>query len=273
MKISVVVPIHNEAKYLPYTLKPLQTASVYEFIFVLDRCTDDSEQIVRKFALKTRTKCKILTKTQQTWLNAAAEACDYGAKHATGDYICFIGADVHVNPEVFNDKYWKGRSALRFRYYNYNLYGEKVSYAYERFLIKVSEKLGRSVGQFEGVVGFAQDHWRRTSHELPPETIEGFRKTPKFVVGHILKQDYKVSFDLINIDGCLHLRPKLTKSQQELQGIGRFLLKYPLWKVLLHSILYFKISVLISYLYAKHGYYGDLARFLPRGFNKQENAI
>ena len=257
MKISVVIAIHNDAKYLPYALKPLQTSPIYEFIFVLDRCTDNSEEIARKFAAKTRAKCKIVIKTFQKGLNPAFESLDFGAQSATGDFIYYVGADIAVDTKIFNVENWKDRRALKFRYYNYNLFGSKIPYAYERVLIKLSEKLGSKVGQCF-VEAFRKDFWKEFWTECPPENLEGFYKNPKLTLKYILSQNDKKTFTNLTTTECLHLRPKLTRGQQLLQGIARYLLNYPFPKVLLHSILYFKIYVLIGYLQAKHGLYGDL---------------
>ena len=52
MKVSVVMAVHNEAQYLPYTLFPLTQIDFDEVIFVLDRCTDNSQQIIEGANIK-----------------------------------------------------------------------------------------------------------------------------------------------------------------------------------------------------------------------------
>lgn len=259
MQISVVMPVHNEERYLPYSLGSLLDAPVSEFIFVLDHSTDNSEEILKKFASKYP-KCKILKKTKSRWLNPSAESYDYGAQHATGEIVYFIDADVVVDPAVFDEKNWRKGNALRFRYYHYNLYGPKLKYGYEKVLLTISEKLRLSTGHFATVIAFDKDYWKKTRHETPPEDMEGFRKNPRFVIKHILLQEHKTVFINVDTTNCLHLRPKTTKSQQTLRGIGRYLLNYPFWKVVLHSVLYFEIHTLVGFLQAKWGRYGDLKK-------------
>jgi len=261
MKISVVMPVHNEELYLPYSLKPLLEAPIYEFIFVLDRCTDRSEDFILKFG-RHRKRCKIIHKTETKWLNPAAEAYDFGARHATGDYIYFIDADTVIDSETFDEKHWRKGDALRFRYYDYDLCGNKVRCAYEKVILNLSEKLGLSTGHFATVIAFKRNYWERTRHEWPPEDMESFRKNPRFVMKHILMQEHEKSFLRISTTNCLHLRPRVTISQQQLRGIARYLLNYPLWKVILHSILYFEAHSLFSFLQAKWGRYGDLRIWL-----------
>ena len=260
MKISVVMPVHNEEHYLPYSLKPLFKAPIYEFIFVLDRCTDRSENFILRF-VSHRKRCRIIHKSETKWLNPAAEAYDLGAQHASGDYIYFIDADTVIDPEIFDEKHWEKGDALRFRYYNYDIWGNKVKSAYERVILELSEKLRLSTGHFATVIAFRRNYWERTRHEWPPEDMESFRKNPRFVIKHILMQEHEKSFLKISTTNCLHLRPRVTISQQQLRGIARHLLKYPLWRVVLHSILYFEAHSLVSFLWAKRGLYGDLTKW------------
>jgi len=49
LRKTLVIVIRNEEKYLPYCLASLWNAPVDEFIFVLDRCTDGSEKVVKHF--------------------------------------------------------------------------------------------------------------------------------------------------------------------------------------------------------------------------------
>ena len=51
-KVSVLVPIYNVAKYLPECLESLknQTLKEVEFICLNDGSTDESPEIIKKFA-------------------------------------------------------------------------------------------------------------------------------------------------------------------------------------------------------------------------------
>ena len=265
-KVSVVMPIHNEQELLPYSLHSLLDAPVDEFIFVLDRCTDRSKEIVSRFAIRVR-KCTIIEKNETSWLSPAAEAYDFGAQCTSGNWIYFVDADTIVDKRVFDPKHWQEGDALRFRYYNYDIYGMSVRWAYEKVLLRITERLGVSTGQFATVVAFKRDHWLETRHESPLENnvvldIEGLRKNPRLVLrGIAMQEEKRRPFVQIAGTSCLHLRPKTTTSEQELEGIGRCVLGYRLWKVLLHSIAHFQIHTLIAFLYAKSGHYGDLRKW------------
>lgn len=260
-RVSVVMPIHNEEDLLPYSLHSMLNAPVSEFVFVLDRCTDGSKEIVSRFASLVG-KCRIFEKNQSSWLNPAAEAYDFGARYATGEYIYFIDADVVVDNRVFDPNHWRKGNALRFRYYNYDIHGVPIRWAYERVLLKITENLGISTGHFATVIAFKRDEWLRTRRESPPENIEGLRKNPQLVLEGIMMREHERRFARIADTCCLHLRPKTTASEQQLQGIARYVLGYHVWKVVLHSVMYFQIHTLIAFLHARSGHYGDLKKWL-----------
>jgi hypothetical protein len=255
------MPIHNEEELLPYSLQSLLDAPVQEFIFVLDRCTDRSKQILLRFAARVQ-GCRILEKSETKWLNPAAEAYDFGAERSSGDWIYFIDADVVVDGSVFDPRHWRKGDALRFRYYNYDIHGVPIRWAYERILLTITGRLGISTGHFATVIAFKRDQWMKTRHESPPENIEGLRKNPRLVLIGIMMREHERQFRRIADTSCLHLRPKTTASEQELQGVARYVLGYQLWKAAVHSIMYFQIQTLIAFLYARSGYYGDLKKWV-----------
>ena len=248
----MVIAIHNEEKYLPYCLASLWDAPVDEFIFVLDRCTDGSEKIVKHFAAH-HTNCKILYKTDKRWLQPVGEAFDYGASVATGDYVFMVPADAIIDLRVFDETHLRGKP-LMFRYYNYNVFGSKIPYAYEKILFQIYDWLRLPSWQ---CFMEALPHERRVRGRLPPEDILGFRKVPQLVLKNIIAESEK-RFQCIQNTKILHLRPGLSKEEQLLRGVARYVLGYPLWKVLLHSLLFFRIYVLVGYLQAKRGAYGNL---------------
>jgi glycosyltransferase involved in cell wall biosynthesis len=86
------MPIHNEAEYLPYSLVSLKQIEdqIFEFIFVLDRCTDNSEALVRQYFPDARIVKKEICK----WKNSLAENFQIGFEMSKGDIICTHDADV-----------------------------------------------------------------------------------------------------------------------------------------------------------------------------------
>jgi glycosyltransferase involved in cell wall biosynthesis len=99
IKISVVVPVFNSAKYLEKCIESLliQTLSSMEFIFINDGSTDESLSILEKYALNNP-KIKIINQVNQ----GVSAARNTGLAIANGDYIGFVDADDFVDSNYFS---------------------------------------------------------------------------------------------------------------------------------------------------------------------------
>ena len=86
MRISVIVPAHNEEKALPATLGALlsQTARPHEIIVVCNGCADRTADMARLPGIT-----RIVTERKGVSL-----ARNLGARKATGDVLFFMDADV-----------------------------------------------------------------------------------------------------------------------------------------------------------------------------------
>lgn len=87
--ISVIVPVYNLEKWIQPLLDSLKAQQLgqyeAEYIFVLNKCTDDSEKVIRESGLP----CDI-------WLcdiQGCGEARNTGFAVATGNYIWFMDGD------------------------------------------------------------------------------------------------------------------------------------------------------------------------------------
>ena len=96
--ISLVMPIHNEEQYLPESLKTLKKIEnqFFEFIFILDKCTDKSENIISQWFLNA----KILKKKSNKWKNSYAENLQLGFETSTGNIVCIQDADSTAPPNL-----------------------------------------------------------------------------------------------------------------------------------------------------------------------------
>ena len=107
MKISVVIPVHNEENYIGDLLASLvaQSRSPDEVIVVDSHCTDQTGVVVKSFANQLPVKfikaVEPRDATNAAHLNVwrVAHARNTGIRRATGDYICFIDADVTLPRE------------------------------------------------------------------------------------------------------------------------------------------------------------------------------
>src|SRR5438045_3366675 len=93
LKISVVIPARNAQKVLRRCLDAIGKSSYrpYELIIVDDSSTDSTAAIAR-----CRGANVVETKVQ----NGPGAARNLGAQAATGDILCFIDADVLIQPNT-----------------------------------------------------------------------------------------------------------------------------------------------------------------------------
>lgn len=94
--ISVIVPIYNNAVYLPYCLDSLlaQTDQNWEAILIDDGSTDDSLAICRAYAAKDS---RFAAFHQENAGVCAAR--NLGITKASGRYLCFVDSDDWVEPD------------------------------------------------------------------------------------------------------------------------------------------------------------------------------
>jgi len=99
-KISVIIPVYNEEKYIEKCLHSLkkQSCKNFELIVVNNNSTDRSAEIAKKFTKKVL-NCK---------KQGISAARNYGAQKANGDILCFIDADAIL------DKDWISKVAKSF---------------------------------------------------------------------------------------------------------------------------------------------------------------
>lgn len=93
MRLSVIVPVYNGASFLRSTLPALQasTHADFEFIVVDDGSADESADVARGCG------ATVLTMPQR---GGPAQARNLAARHATGDVLVFIDADVRVHADT-----------------------------------------------------------------------------------------------------------------------------------------------------------------------------
>ncbi|QEY25837.1 poly-beta-1,6-N-acetyl-D-glucosamine synthase [Neisseria zalophi] len=88
--VSVLIPCYNEADNLDVSIPHLLNLTYpnYELIFINDGSTDDTLEIIRRWALEAE---KIVVIDQPN--NGKAVAMNTGARHAQGEYIVGIDGD------------------------------------------------------------------------------------------------------------------------------------------------------------------------------------
>lgn len=84
--ISVIIPVYNCEKYLPATLDAVlnQTFSDFEIIAVNDESTDNSLQILERYAAQD-SRIRIISQPN----GGQSGARNTGLKNAAGDFLFF----------------------------------------------------------------------------------------------------------------------------------------------------------------------------------------
>ena len=105
-KVSVIVPIYNQERYLPTALDSLQcqTLKDSEFICVNDGSRDNSLKILEERAGKDK-RIKIINQKNQ----GAGCSRNNGLKAATGEFVGFMDPDDWIDPETLESLYNKAK--------------------------------------------------------------------------------------------------------------------------------------------------------------------
>ena len=101
-KVSVIVPVYNVQDYLAKCLDSLvgQTLDDFEIIVVNDGSTDNSQEIMDRYAEKY-SNIKAFSKTN----GGLSDARNYGIDRANGDFLGFVDSDDYVEAEMFQKMY------------------------------------------------------------------------------------------------------------------------------------------------------------------------
>ncbi len=248
--LSVVMPVHNEEKYLPYSLRSLKFIDglVDEFIFVIDNCSDNSE-----YMIKTMFPTSIISHLdthKRRFL--ASETFQQGFDLASKDIVLATGGDLVVSRElpgiirsVFSDPLM---GTTCFRYINYDLLSLKMRAKgyYENLYRNMIEKF-RKQARHTGFYAFR----KKTMNE-----VGGLRDEPsEYNEWSSRIKESNWLYKYIPSVCAIHLRPGLEKSKQILQGQSRFHLpNYNFVKTLFHSFVHVKPYLIQGYIQEKNSH-------------------
>jgi len=95
MKVSIIIPVYNAEKTLPYCLDSIlnQTYKDFEIILINDGSADNSEEIIEKY--KKGYPDKIASHTQKN--SGIAKTRNKGIELSKGEYLFFIDNDDRID--------------------------------------------------------------------------------------------------------------------------------------------------------------------------------
>ena len=244
MKFSCLLPVHNEAKFLPYSLPSIFSVKPDETIIILDRCTDNSLDVahclVRKFEYDGAVRTVSVEKIDKGWNWQLSYLMYIGTKTAHNDIILTINADTQFG-EIIREhlKHFQNKEV------------GWISFSYREYPFKYDSWLANKIQRI---------YTRRT----PRGVNYAFRKS--IIMDEIVKMKAVVK----GIDGLLfneslikgyrnlflrsdtiHLRPRGMKRDYT-RGVAKHrVYKTSLMELLFNSFLYFRPLQIVGYLKAR----------------------
>lgn len=95
MRASIIIPIYNGEKTLPYCIDSIlnQTFKDTEILLINDGSTDNSLELLKKYKLKHPKQIRVLNQSNK----GIAETRNRGIKESSGKYIFFIDNDDYID--------------------------------------------------------------------------------------------------------------------------------------------------------------------------------
>ena len=108
--ISVVIPVHNEEKYIAECLESLlaQTFRDFEVVVVDDCSTDSSRAIVERYAQKFGGRLKLFGTKKNSGSGSLPR--NKGLKLSRGEYVFFVDADDLITPTALEELYTQAKN-------------------------------------------------------------------------------------------------------------------------------------------------------------------
>lgn len=250
VKFSVVMPVKDETDILKLSLPSIYALQPDEVIIPMEPSAESIEmveRIARKCGYQKKTRIIVLHEKTPDWRFRQAYARRRGFQEARNDLILTVDVDIIIDKNI--KRYFsliKGDTKLVS--FTKQSYPSNFRYIVAQLIHKVYKLIKhRTYQSFTGLYAFSKKAWIET------ENTKSLKNIPRGEDTHLhehLRREYKTVF-IDNVKN-LCLRPAETSKYQYLMGVTKWRVrKDPLWRVVLHSIYYFRPRVLVGYLKAK----------------------
>jgi len=245
-KFSVVMPIHNEAEFLPYSLSSIYRLNPDEVVLIFDRCSDKSKitsiKIARKMGFFENTKFIELNEPRPDWSFRKAFIRRYGYKLAKNDAMLNVDADMYLDKSIKKYIQRVGKNGVGIISFGYI----DKPYSIRSFIKRIIRMFFPFKG-FSGLFAFSKKAWLDAESEDSAKKI--ILSEDSHLCVSIMKKYRKEFFNT----GTLHLRPNENTKRHYMRGIAywKTVHERSTLRMLLHSIMMIRPAVLAGYLYAK----------------------
>jgi glycosyltransferase involved in cell wall biosynthesis len=247
LNFSVIVPIHNEERFLPYTLPSIYNIDPSEVILIFDRCIDNSKKVSKKIAESCHkdhlTRYIELSNNRRIWKFRSAYVRRLGFNLTKYNYILNVDADIVLDPNIKNHikKLVNNLGLISFGYLDY-------PYTFQNFIKKLISKIYPKIG-FTGQYAFNKKAWKET------EDIDELKHVHKGEDTY-LKQSIEEKYSTLFIETrSLHLRPSENKQKHFMRGFANWeVQRKNVIMMFLHSIIYLRPASFAGYIHARYIY-------------------
>ena len=251
LDFSVIIPVHNEAEILRYTLRSIYNLEPREIIFILDRCTDNTEKIIKSFWKKTnlgnKVKLMLLKVDKKShWRLHLNFLYDFGIRSAVSAIVLLSQADIlHDYVTIKNKINLASHGLVSFAVLEH----PHIS-PWNHFVTKTLRRASKffDIQRFSGLIALNKKYYLAC-----PLTSNDFLNFDTQIQENFRRKGYRYKYVPSN---NFNLRPSLVSHGGYFKlwkvGEDRYLMKKPFLKVLALSLARLTPEVLVGYLHAKY---------------------
>lgn len=239
---SVVCPVYNEEEMIPYTAPSIYDLKPNELIFVLDRCTDRSQEIIeginKTLGITTLRLIYVREKSDYKFHTAFLRRKAY--EMASNDIILNTAIDIKLDPRISEYLGYLNQETklIKFGFYDYPFNIQSfMRQIYSTFTPWKSNS---------GLYLFSKKAWMETENQEELKLLESSEDT------HLIKSiESKYKSRYFNTKS-LHLRPTETDERDRIRGVAyRKVLKASSLRAFLTSIVMLRPQLFAAYMRAR----------------------
>ena len=236
---SVICPVYNEEEMIPYTAPSIYNIKPNEVIFILDRCTDRSQEIIESINKGYRkTILRLLhvrEKSDYRFHTAFLRRKAY--EMASNDIILNTAIDIKLDPRIAEYLGYLDQETklIKFGFYDYPFNVQSLMrQIYSTFTSWKSNS---------GLYLFNKKAWMETENQEEVKVLESSEDT------HLIKSiESKYKSRYFNTKS-LHLRPTETEERDRIRGVAyRKVLKASSLRAFLTSMVMLKPQLFVAYM-------------------------